>query len=323
MKLLLFLPASVAILFCFLVALALVWGGPGTPAPKKSINDPFDSVDFSTLPPLKKYHGADGAPLFYREYLSSGVKASGSAVLIHGSSASSNSLHPMATALSAAGLQVYAIDVRGHGASGHKGRIGFIGQLESDLQMFVQVIKPPSPSTLIGFSSGGGFVLRVAASEMQSSFDGYLLLSPFLGHSAPNYRPDSGGWVSVGVPRTVALHILNAVGIRHWNHLPVTRFALTEQAKKLFTPEYDFNLATNFGPHQDHKDDLQNAKGKVAVLAGDTDEAFQTQAPPGIIQSAGKNWPVLLLPGIDHIHLTLDPLALKTIFHMTMRLHAH
>jgi alpha-beta hydrolase superfamily lysophospholipase len=231
-----------------MVTAALVWGSPGTPAPIASINDPFNSVDFSHMPALKNYQGADGAQLFYREYAPQGDNKKGSAVLVHGSSASSNSLHPMATALAAAGVQVYALDVRGHGASGHKGHIDFIGQLESDLQMFVQAIKPPSPSTLIGFSSGGGFVLRMAASEMQSSFDSYLLLSPFLTHRAPNYRPDSGGWVSVGVPRILALTVLNAMGLSHWNDWPVTRFALSEEAKSFLTPEYGFNLAMNFAP---------------------------------------------------------------------------
>jgi alpha-beta hydrolase superfamily lysophospholipase len=272
---------------------------------------------------LKSYQGADGAKLFYREYAPQGYNMKGSAVLIHGSSASSNSLHPMATALAAAGVHVYALDVRGHGKSGPKGHIAFIGQLESDLQMFMQAIKPPSPSTLIGFSSGGGFVFRIAASEMQSSFDSFLLLSPFLSHRAPNYRPDSGGWVSVGVPRILALSLLNSIGLRQWNDLPVTRFALSEEAKSFLTPEYGFNLAMNFAPHQDYKLDLQNAKGKVAILAGDADEAFQTQELQGIVQSAGKNWPVQLLPGIQHIPLTLDPLALKAIVDMTMQLHYH
>ncbi|MEI6484187.1 MAG: alpha/beta hydrolase, partial [Betaproteobacteria bacterium] len=220
-----------------MIALALWLGGPGTPAPIASINDPFDSVDFSNLPALKNYLGADDAKLFYREYSPQGNQK-GSAVLVHGSSASSDSMHPMAQALAAAGVHVFALDIRGHGASGTKGHIGYIGQLESDMQAFVDVVKPVHPSTLIGFSSGGGFVLRVAASDMQSAFDHYLLLSPFLGPDAPNYRPGSGGWVSVGVPRIVALMALNKVGIRCWNHLLVTRFALSEQARKLLTPEY-------------------------------------------------------------------------------------
>lgn len=315
--------SSTALVLLLTVTAALVWGGPGTPAPMKSINDPFQSVDFSTLPPLKAYQGADGAKLFYREYVPQGDNKNGSAVLVHGSSASSNSLHPMATALTKAGVHVYALDVRGHGAFGQKGHIDFIGQLESDLQMFVQAIKPSSPSTLIGFSSGGGFVLRMAASEMQSSFDSYLLLSPFLSHRAPNYRPDSGGWVSVGVPRILALSVLNAIGLRYWNDLPVTRFALSEDAKSFLTPQYGFNLAMNFAPHQDYKLDLQNAKGKVAILAGDADEAFQTQELQGIVQGAGKDWSVQLLPGIGHIPLTLEPAALKAVVDMTMRLHYH
>ena len=312
-KMLLYALSSIALVLLLMVTAALVWGGPGTPAPTASINDPFNSVDFSHMPALKNYQGADGAQLFYREYAPQGDNIKGSAVLVHGSSASSESLHPMATVLAAAGVHVYALDVRGHGASVPKGRIAFVGQLESDMKAFVDKVKPAHPSTLIGFSSGGGFVLRVAASEMQSAFGSYLLLAPFLGHTAPNYRPDSGGWVSVGVPRIVALNALNAVGIRYWNDLPVVRFALTEEAKSFLTPEYDFNLNTNFAASQDYRQDLMNAKGKVAILAGDADELLKSQELQGIVQRTGKDWPVQLLPGIGHIPLTLDKAALKSV----------
>ncbi len=323
MKYLLLSAVSIAVLLCGLVAWALAWGGPGNPSPMQSIKDPFKSVDFTNMPPLKSYQGADGAKLFYRAYAPLGDSIKGSAVLVHGSSGSSDSMHPMATALAAAGVLVYALDIRGHGDSAPKGHIAFIGQLESDLQSFVQAVQPSSPSTLIGFSSGGGFVLRVAASELQTAFDSYLLLAPYLGHTAPNYRPDSGGWVSVGVPRIVALSALNAVGIHCWNDLPVVRFALTEDAKKFLTPEYDFNLAMNFAANADYQADLLNAKGKVAILAGDVDEAIKSQALHDIAQSAGKDWPVQLLAGIGHIPLTIAPVALKAIVDVTMHLHYH
>lgn len=313
MKLFLIILCAFTALVCVIIALALWLGGPGAAPPMPSINDPFKSVDFSDMPALKNYQGADGAKLFYREYAPQGDHKKGSAVLVHGSSGSSESLHPMATFLAAAGVHVYALDVRGHGSSVPKGHIAFVGQLESDLQLFVNAVQPPSPSTLIGFSSGGGFVLRVAASEMQSAFGSYLLLAPFLGHTAPNYRPDSGGWVSVGVPRIVALNALNAVGIRYWNDLPVVRFALTEEAKSFLTPEYDFNLNTNFAANPDYRQDLMNAKGKVAILAGDADELMKSQELQGIVQRAGKDWPVQLLPGIGHIPLTLDKAALKSV----------
>lgn len=136
-------------------------------------------------------------------------------------------------------------------------------------------------------------------------------------------RESLKGWVSVGVPRILALTVLNAIGLSHWNDWPVTRFALSEEAKSFLTPEYGFNLAMNFAPHQDYKLDLENAKGKVAILAGDADEAFQTQELQGLVQGAGKDWPVQLLPGIGHIPLTLEPAALKAVVDMTMRLHYH
>jgi len=318
-KFILYSLSSIALVVLLTVTAALLWGGPGTPPPMQSINDPFKSVDFSNMPPLKSYQGVDGAKLFYIEYAPTGDKRAGSAVLVHGSSASSNSMHPMATALAAAGVHVYALDIRGHGDSGPKGHIAFIGELESDLQSFVQAVQPPNPSTLIGFSSGGGFVLRVAASEMQSSFDSYLLLAPYLGHTAPNYRPDSGGWVSVGIPRIVALNTLNAFGIRHWNDLPVVRFVLTEEAKKFLTPEYDFNLAMNFAANADYQADLRNAKGKVAILAGDADELLQSQELQGMVQRAGKDWPVQLVPGIGHIPLTLEHTALEAVLDLVKR----
>jgi hypothetical protein len=117
MKTLLYAFSSTALVFLLMVAAALVWGGPGTPAPIASINDPFKSVDFSHMPELKNYQGADGAKLFYREYAPQSDNIKGSAVLVHGSSASSESMHPMATALAAAGVHVYALDIRGHSAS--------------------------------------------------------------------------------------------------------------------------------------------------------------------------------------------------------------
>jgi hypothetical protein len=69
----------------------------------------------------------------------------------------------------------------------------------------------------------------------------------------------------------------------------------------------------NFAANADYQADLLNAKGKMAILAGDADELLQSQELEGMVQSAGKDWPVQLLPGIQHIPLTLDPVALKAV----------
>jgi hypothetical protein len=76
-------------------ALAIIFGGPGTPHPMGSITDPFNSVDFSDLPQLSKFTARDGTMLAYRSYaLATSAPSQGSVVLIHGSSATSSSMHP-------------------------------------------------------------------------------------------------------------------------------------------------------------------------------------------------------------------------------------
>ncbi|HYA60421.1 MAG TPA: alpha/beta hydrolase [Burkholderiaceae bacterium] len=302
------------------LALVIIFGGPTRPAAMASINNPFESVDFRDLPPLLSFRARDGKSLAYREYAPSQSKQRGSVTLIHGSSASSSSMHPMAKALATAGYRVYALDVRGHGASGVKGQIDFVGQLESDLETFVATVRPPAPATLLGFSSGAGFVLRFAGSEHGSLFDSYLLLSPFISQDAPNQRPASGGWASVGGPRIVALGILNAVGVRAFNSLPVVSFALSEEARAFLTADYSYNLAMNFRPRRDFLANIRSVSRPCAVIAGAQDEVFYTDKLQEIVHTAGKNWPVVLLPGIGHISVTLDPAALDAVVRQVSRL---
>jgi non-heme chloroperoxidase len=178
--------------------LAIAFGGPGEPPPMPSINNPFKNVDFSDLPKVSYFPARDGANLAFRAYPAAGGEVKGSVVLVHGSSASGSSMHLMAKGFAAAGYAAYALDVRGHGESGTKGHIGYIGQLEDDLEDFVRSTKLALPSTLVGLSSGGGFVLRFVGSTRQKLFSNYFLLSPFISQDAATSRPGSGGWVSVG-----------------------------------------------------------------------------------------------------------------------------
>ena len=296
------------------LATAITFGGPGAAKPMASINDPFNAVDFSDLPPLLQYKAKDGAELAYRPYAPRrGTALKGSVVLVHGSSASSNSMHVIAKALSNAGYAAYALDIRGHGASGPKGTIAYVGQLEDDLESFVQAVPLAKPSTLAGFSSGGGFVLRFAGSQRQDTFQNYLLLSPFLGSRAPNYRPGGGGWVNVGIPRIVGLTVLNGFGVRVFNDLPVINFALSEHAKSFLTSTYTFTLAVNFGPLRDYEANIRAVHQPVKVVAGTSDELFATETLANIFRDQGHPWPVTLLPGIDHIQLTLNPAAVSAI----------
>jgi len=109
--------------------------------------------------------------------------------------------------------------VRGHGNFGRTGDIDYIGQLEDDLADFVAVLRPLHPSasfSLIGFSSGGGFVLRAIATSDEKLFD------------------------------RIALSLLNRLGIDWFNGLPIVAFATSPEAPNL-TSVYSFRLAVDFG----------------------------------------------------------------------------
>ena len=295
------------------LVLALVFGGPGDPGVMPSINNPFRSVDFSRLPGLSRFPARDGAQLACRAYPPAPGPARGTVVLVHGSSASSNSMHVLARALAAAGHAVYSLDIRGHGESGTRGRIAYIGQLEDDLEDFLGAVRPSRPLTLSGFSSGGGFTLRFAGSARQQLFDRYLLLSPYLGPTAPTSRRGSGGWVKVGVPRMIAIAMLNAAGVRACNDLPVLRFALDPQARRLLTPQYSFTLAANFGPPRDYRACIRAVNQPMRLVAGQDDEAMVPARYQEVFRAEGKDVPVTLVPGVGHIPLILAPEAVAAV----------
>lgn len=292
------------------LAAAIAFGGPGEPQPMASVNQPFRAMDLSGLPAPSRFEARDGAALAYRAYAPAGGAPRGSVVLVHGSSASSLSMRALARAFADAGFAAYAPDLRGHGDSGTRGQIAYIGQLEDDLDDFLRRVAPPAPATLVGFSAGGGFAIRFAGSERQDRFAGYLFLSPFISQDAPTYRRGAGGWVEVGVPRIVALTVLDRLGVRALHGLPVTRFALDEQARALLTPSYSFALATNFRPQADYRANLRAIRQPARLIAGSADEAFVAQAFETVVRDAGQAIPVQLLPQVGHAGLILQPPAL-------------
>jgi alpha-beta hydrolase superfamily lysophospholipase len=301
-------------------AAAIAFGGPAQLPPMQSVSDPFKSVDFSDLPPIQKYTARDGAQLAYRAYAPAGGVSKGSVVLVHGSSSRSDRIHPLAKGFAQAGYAAYALDIRGHGESGEKGQIAYVGQLEDDMEDFLKAVQPAGKKSLVGFSAGGGFVLRFAAESRRNLFDNYLLMSPFLSQNASTYRPASGGWASVGMPRIVALFILNRIGISAFNDLPVVSYALRPDAQKLLTPYYAFALAMNFRPNNDYRADIAAATRPMEVLVGEKDEQFYPERFAAEFSSAGRTVPVTIVPAVNHIELTLTPAAVDAAIRAIGRL---
>lgn len=293
---------------------AIAFGGPRPIGALASINDPFAKADFSQVPPPSHYTARDGTSMAWLHYPAVGAAPGARrVVLVHGSSGRARSMHVLARALADAGLEVAALDMRGHGDSGSRGQAAYVGQLEDDVADFMKAVPHAGPSTLAGFSSGGGFVLRLAGGAHQGLFDRYVLLAPFLHHAAPTQRPNDGGWASAGLPRIVALTLLDRAGITAWHHLPVLNFALNDAARPFLTPSYSHALAASFRPRLDYQADIRNARRPMRVVAGTADELFDASRYAATFEAAGRAVPVTLVEGVGHIGLTLDATAVRAV----------
>jgi non-heme chloroperoxidase len=305
-----FLGIIVVVLGALGAVLAL--DAPVKPPPLASVSEPFANVDFSDLPAVRTYPARDGTELGYRVYDGGGTRA---VVLIHGSSDDGAGLHPLAKALRDAGASVYVPVLRGHGNFGRSGDIDHIGRLEDDLADFVAVLRPLHPGasfSLIGFSSGGGFVLRVIATPDEKLFDRFIMISPLLPPGSPTIRPDTGGWVSVAKPRIIVLALLNRLGIDWFNGLPIVAFATSPKAPNL-TSVYSFRLAIDFGAPHDYLAALGRSKKPAALLVGGSDELFFPDGFAPLLKPARPDLPITIVPGIGHIGMTVTPEGIAAV----------
>jgi alpha-beta hydrolase superfamily lysophospholipase len=111
-------------------------------------------------------------------------------------------MNSVARTLAQNGIAVVAVDERGHGASGTRGDIGYLGELDDDLADLIVEIRKSYPNArleLISHSAGGGFALRIAGGPLDAQFERFVLLAPYLGRSAPTNRPNEGvrKWVEI------------------------------------------------------------------------------------------------------------------------------
>lgn len=300
---------TVAVVMGVLIAWPLV-------APKEltSISAARKMVDFSALPALEQFTARDGSSLAYRHYAPLGPAADRIAIVIHGSSGSSGTtIHALSQALAQHGVQTYAVDIRGHGASGTRGDIGYAGQLEDDLEDLVTTIRktnPIAPLTLIGHSSGGGFALRMAGSPIQTLFARTVLLAPYLGYDAPTTRPKSGGWANASVPRFIALSVLRGFGLAFGESLPTLAFAVPAQSSQKLTATYSYRLMRDFATSQNFRNDLAAATKPIVVFSGDADELMFAENYQSVFNTRAT---VRLIDGINHMGIVSDPRALAVI----------
>ena len=124
------------------------------------------------------------------------------------------------------------------------------------------------------------------------------------------------------MPPFIAIAILNGFGIKAFNSLPVIRFALSDSARAILTPEYSYALETNFRPNRDYLADLRNMHQPFRILIGENDEVYYPDRFVEVLKQVGRDPAVTVVPAVDHIHLILSPTALKTPVEAVNSLHS-
>jgi alpha-beta hydrolase superfamily lysophospholipase len=282
-----------------------------------SISAARATVDFSALPAVERFQARDGTWLGFRHYPAAGPATGRAAVVVHGSSGSSGgTIHALSGALAARGVETWAVDIRGHGASGTRGDIGHVGQLEEDMADLVAVIRktaPAAPLTLVGHSSGGGFALRVAGSPIQHLFARAVLLAPYLGYDAPSTRPSSGGWARADIPRIIGLELLRAVGVNCCEALPVLALAVPPNSERTLVGTYSDRLMRNFAVSRDYRRDLAAATIPLTILCGADDELMFAEKYAEAVRGTKVAVDVRVLDGINHMAIVASPKAVSLI----------
>jgi alpha-beta hydrolase superfamily lysophospholipase len=273
----------------------------------------FKSIEthYPEAPSLLSFEARDGTSLRYRFYDSPCKDAV--CILLHGSSAHGEYLHPLAAYLSSQGAgQVYVPNIRGHYMSGSsRGDCAYIGQLEDDLVDLIQRMQLQNKKIfLFGHSSGGGLAIRFAGGEHGIPIHGYVLLSPAIPRAPTMRQGTAGGWANVKLLKLLFCLFLNTLGISRFNHLKVISFNKPKEAcDGTETLAYSFRLNTSYHPRYPCGTDMQALGKKVLVLIGAEDEANDPAKYPEIMQTSGQALQVL--EGIKHLNIVCDPRAMQ------------
>jgi alpha-beta hydrolase superfamily lysophospholipase len=314
MRRLLWILACLVLLPIVALAGVLAFGTASPPPELKSIGDPFKSVDFSDLPKVETIAVPHGSPVAVRRY--GPATASSVVVAIHGSTASSASLHLLGKTLAAQGIAVVAADTRGHGGTGRRGDVDYAGQPDDDLRRIIENVRAAHPAaklTLMGFSLGGALALRNASNANGTLIDRTVLLAPVLAPNAPTMK--SGGddpWARPFVPRIIALGLLNQVGIHAFDGLDAIAYAVPPGAERVQVNRYTWRLLRSLVP-ADYAQSLARAPKPIIVLVGEADELFNVALFEPTVRRFRGDAVVRIVPGVNHIGLTLEPKALAEL----------
>ncbi|MCR8828066.1 alpha/beta hydrolase [Pseudosulfitobacter koreensis] len=269
------------------------------------------AVSVKKAPPTGQVLMRDGFALQCRRYATSGRDVP-LIVMVHSSAWHGVQFHDLASSLSDV-ADVLVPDLRGHGpAPGRRGDVTYIGQLEDDIaDLIADQVRPGQRVMMVGHSVGGGFVLRMAGGEHGALIDRVVLLAPFLNHFAATMRRTTSAWVRLMVRRLVGLALLNTLGIRALNHLPVVQFNMPPEILggpqgDAVTTFYTYRLDRSYLPRNDFRRDIA-ALPPFTVVVGTADEAFYAEAYAPLMRAVTDRGLYHIVPGVGHMAIVDAP----------------
>jgi len=310
--------AVVSLSIAAVVLAVLVFGGRSAPSGDGAglVFADVPARDAGAATPLQSVAMRDGYPLRVRKY--NGAEDVPLLVLVHGPTLDGEYFDSLANALRGK-ADVIVPDLRGHGtAPGRRGDIDYIGQLEDDLADLIAAVAKPDQAVIMGGHSwGGGLVIRFAGGTYGDLLDGAVLLAPFLDHTAPNTRENSGGGAQLFSRRIMGLDILNTLGITALNHLPVIQFGMPVAVRddpldEPVTTAFSYTLNASFTPRRAYLEDVA-ALPPFVLLAGSADEAFISSQYAPTMGPVTDNGRFDMILGASHLGLVDDPRTLGII----------
>jgi non-heme chloroperoxidase len=262
--------------------------------------------DYSDIPDLIEYKSLDDSKLNYRYYDSNSEKL---IILLHGSGYHSKYLYKFAKNISDKNIaKVITPDLRGHGTQTIKrGDVDYIGQLDDDLDTFIQFCLETYKSKQIfiaGHSSGGGLALRLMGNQKRFQVDGYILLAPYLAHDSPTTNSKSN-WAKPLLVKVILANILNSFGLHWLDHVVTVKFNLPEKYRDgSETLNYTHALITSFSPINYIKD-LSETTKKTILIVGENDEAMNASEYAKILPK-NNLFTLEVLPKINHMGVVIE-----------------
>lgn len=136
---------------------------------------------------VRELTSADGTPLRFRSWEATSPR--GALLVVHGLGEHSGRYAALAERFTAAGISVYAPDLRGHGLSGgRRGHVDGFGDYLSEVDRALAEARSLSgglPTVLFGHSMGGLVALRYAETRPETDLAGLALAAPQLSLADP------------------------------------------------------------------------------------------------------------------------------------------